>query len=299
MENIFKVAILQLNAINNMDNSLKKGLIACRKAKELGADIAVFPEMWNIGYEMPENDEDLGDWINKSIYENNNYLLMFKKLAKELNMAISITFLEKTKDLPKNSVIIYDRFGNKILKYSKVHTVDFKMEKYMTPGNDFYVGELDYAKGKLSIGSMICYDREFPESSRILMIKGAEIILVPNACFMSKIRLEQLKIRAYENMVGIVTVNYTDYGGRSSAFSPIVRDENKKELNSEILIMDENESIQIVEFNMDEIRNYREHGTWGDSYRKPFLYEYISQEHVKEPFIRMDARRNTKKYIEQ
>lgn len=299
MENIFKVAILQLNAINNMDNSLKKGLIACRKAKELGADIAVFPEMWNIGYEMPENDEDLGDWINKSIYENNNYLLTFKKLAKELNMAISITFLEKTKDLPKNSVIIYDRFGNKILKYSKVHTVDFKMEKYMTPGNDFYVGELDYVKGKLNIGSMICYDREFPESSRILMIKGAEIILVPNACFMSKIRLEQLKIRAYENMVGIVTVNYTDYGGRSSAFSPIVRDENKKELNSEILIMDENESIQIVEFNMDEIRNYREHGTWGDAYRKPFLYEYISQEHVKEPFIRMDARRNTKKYIEQ
>lgn len=299
MENIFKVAILQLNAINNMDNSLKKGIIACRKAKELGADIAVFPEMWNIGYEMPENDEDLGDWINKSIYENNNYLLTFKKLAKELNMAISITFLEKTKDLPKNSVIIYDRFGNKILKYSKVHTVDFKMEKYMTPGNDFYVGELDYVKGKLSIGSMICYDREFPESSRILMIKGAEIILVPNACFMSKIRLEQLKIRAYENMVGIVTVNYTDYGGRSSAFSPIVRDENKKELNSEILIMDENESIQIVEFNMDEIRNYREHGTWGDAYRKPFLYEYISQEHVKEPFIRMDARRNTKKYIEQ
>lgn len=299
MENIFKVAILQLNAINNMDNSLKKGIIACRKAKELGADIAVFPEMWNIGYEMPENDEDLGDWINKSIYENNNYLLTFKKLAKELNMAISITFLEKTKDLPKNSVIIYDRFGNKILKYSKVHTVDFKMEKYMTPGNDFYVGELDYVKGKLNIGSMICYDREFPESSRILMIKGAEIILVPNACFMSKIRLEQLKIRAYENMVGIVTVNYTDYGGRSSAFRPIVRDENKKELNSEILIMDKNESIQIVEFNMDEIRNYREHGTWGDSYRKPFLYEYISQEHVKEPFIRMDARRNTKKYIEQ
>ena len=157
----------------------------------------------------------------------------------------------------------------------------------------------NFGNGKLNIGSMICYDREFPESSRILMIKGAEIILVPNACFMSKIRLEQLKIRAYENMVGIVTVNYTDYGGRSSAFSPIVRDENKKELNSEILIMDENESIQIVEFNMDEIRNYREHGIWGDSYRKPFLYEYISQEHVKEPFIRMDARRNTKKYIEQ
>ena len=108
-----------------------------------------------------------------------------------------------------------------------------------------------------------------------------------------------MKEKMFAGYPDVVTVNYTDYGGRSSAFSPIVRDENKKELNSEILIMDKNESIQIVEFNMDEIRNYREHGTWGDSYRKPFLYEYISQEHVKEPFIRMDARRNTKKYIEQ
>lgn len=42
MENIFKVAILQLNAINNMDNSLKNGIIACRKAKELGARYSSF-----------------------------------------------------------------------------------------------------------------------------------------------------------------------------------------------------------------------------------------------------------------
>ena len=40
---------------------------------------------------------------------------------------------------------------------------------------------------------MICYDRDFPESARILILKGAEIILVPNACRMTKIRLEQPK----------------------------------------------------------------------------------------------------------
>lgn len=243
---------------------------------------------------MPNNNENLNIWIQKSISENSNYLLTIKELAKELNMAIAITFLEKTEDLPKNSVIIYDRFGNKILKYSKVHTVDFKMEKYTNPGNDFYVEKLDYGKGNVNIGSMICFDREFPESARILMLKGAEIVLVPNACFMSKIRLEQLKVRAYENMIGIVTVNYCNHGGKSSAFSPIVRDENKKEIDSEILIMDERESIQIVEFDLNEIRNYRKRETFGDAYRKPLLYGYISEEHVKEPFIRKDSRRNSK-----
>lgn len=291
MNNDFKVAILQLDAINNLNESLIKGIDACKKAKEMGADIAVFPEMWNIGYEMPKNKENLNVWMERAIKENSEYIIKFKKLAKKLNMAIAITFLEKTNNLPRNSIIIYDRFGNKILKYSKVHTVDFKIERYTEPGTDFYVGELDYERGKVKIGSMICFDREFPECARILMIKGAEIILVPNACFMSKIRLDQLKVRAYENMVGIVTINYSNNGGKSSAFSPIVRDKNKNELNNKILVMDEKENIQIVKFNLNDIRDYRKRETLGDAYRKPLLYKYLSEEHIKEPFIREDSRR--------
>ncbi len=294
MSNNFKGAILQLDSINDQTESLIKGIEACKKAKKMGADIAVFPEMWNVGYEMPNSAEDIEGWIQKSISENSDYILKFKELAKELNMAIAITFLEKTNDLPKNSIIIYDRFGNKILKYSKVHTVDFKMERYTQPGTDFYVGELDYERGKVNIGSMICFDRAFPESARILMLKGAEIILVPNACFMAKIRLEQLKVRAYENMVGIVTINYSNHGGKSSAFSPIVIDNNKNEIDSQILVMDEKEDIRIVKFNLNEIRDYRKRETLGDAYRKPLLYNYLSEEHVKEPFIRQDSRRNLK-----
>lgn len=294
MDNNFKVAILQLNAVNDSNKNLIKGIEACKKAKQLGADIAVFPEMWNIGYEMPTGNEDISIWKQKSITEDSDYLLKFKELAKELNMAIAITFLEKTKNLPKNSIIIYDRFGNKILKYSKVHTVDFKMEKYTEPGTDFYVEELDYGRGKVNIGSMICYDREFPESARILMLKGAEIILVPNACYMQKIRLEQLKVRAYENMVGIVTVNYANYGGKSSAYSPIVRDINKNELNSEILVMNDKEDIKIAQFNMNEVRQYRSRETLGNAYRKPYAYKQLIEDNVREPFIREDSRRNYK-----
>ena len=294
MDNNFKVAILQLNAVNDSNKNLITGIEACKKAKQLGADIAVFPEMWNIGYEMPTGNEDISIWKQKSITEDSDYLLKFKELAKELNMAIAITFLEKTRNLPKNSIIIYDRFGNKILKYSKVHTVDFKMEKYTEPGTDFYVEELDYGRGKVNIGSMICYDREFPESARILMLNGAEIILVPNACYMQKIRLEQLKVRAYENMVGIVTVNYANYGGKSSAYSPIVRDINKNELNSEILVMKDKEDIKIAQFNMNEIREYRRRETLGDAYRKPYAYKQLIEDNVQEPFIREDSRRNYK-----
>lgn len=275
MNDIFKIAILQLNAINDLNKSLEKGIEVCKRAKKLGADLAVFPEMWNNGYEMPNDAKNIKVWMKKAISESSIYLLKFKELAKELNMGIAITFLEKTSGLPQNTVIIYDRFGNNILKYSKVHTVDFKMEKYTKPGTDFYVGELDYEGGKVTIGSLICFDREFPESARILMLKGAEILLIPNACFMSKIRLEQLKVRAYENMVGIVTVNYANEGGRSSAFSPIVRDKDKNEIESEILVMDNKENIQIVQFDLKKIREYRKRETLGDAYRKPSVYRFI------------------------
>ena len=54
---------------------------------------------------------------------------------------------------------------------------------------------------------MICYDREYPESARILMLKGAEVILVPNDCGSMQPRIRALSTRAYENMVAVAMAN--------------------------------------------------------------------------------------------
>ena len=99
--------------------------------------------------------------------------------------------------------MLFDRYGERRLVYAKVHTCDFGAERNLTPGDDFYVTDLDTACGIVKVGAMICYDREFPESARILMLKGAELILVPNACPMEINRLAQLRGRAYENMTAI------------------------------------------------------------------------------------------------
>jgi len=45
-----KIAMLQLLPEASIEQNLKKGLDACIEAKKLGADIALFPEMWNTGY---------------------------------------------------------------------------------------------------------------------------------------------------------------------------------------------------------------------------------------------------------
>lgn len=302
MEDIFKVAMLQMERSSDINKNIEKGVDFCKKAKEMGADIALFPEMWSNGYEilfrgLLKNQKDLDmtkvkEWQYRAIDDSSEYIKTFTNLARELEMAIAITYLEKNcNGKPKNTVMIIDRKGNSILKYSKVHTVDFKIEFYTEPGKDFRTAILDYGRGTVNLGAMICYDREFPESARILMIKGAEIILVPNACLMTDIRLDQLKVRAYENMLGIVTVNYSNLKGRSSAFSPIVRNVNRVECNSEIVVMNEKEGIGIAEFNLSQIREYRKREFHGDTYRKPYAYKELISNNVQEVFKREDARR--------
>lgn len=142
---------------------------------------------------------------------------------------------------------------------------------------------------------MICYDREFPESARILMLKGAELILVPNACPMEINRLSQLRGRAYENMVGIATCNYPaeqpDCNGHSSAFDGVAYlPELPESRDTCILEAGGEEGIYLAEFDMDMIRKYRKKEVHGNAYRHPKKYHALIKEEIREPFIRSDYR---------
>lgn len=293
MRFLLKVALLQLLPEKTQEAQLKKGMEACRKAKEMGADIALFPEIWNTGYYIAEDMEQLKA---DAVGVESEFVQQFGRLAKELDMAIGITFLEAYEPLPRNSVALFDRHGELKYVYAKVHTCDFGEECRLTAGDDFYVVDLDTAQGNVKVGSMICYDREFPESARILMLKGAEIILVPNACPMEINRISQLRGRAYENMVGIATVNYPkgqpDCNGHSTAFDGVVYlPELAGSRDTLILEASEEEGIYLAEFDMDMIRDYRSREVHGNCYRHPKKYGILVEEKIEEPFIRADYRR--------
>jgi len=201
-----KIALLQIAPCETLQENLEKGISACRQASALGADLVLFPEMWSNGYRI--YDRPVDEWRAEAIPANGGFIRAFGQLAKELGLAICITLLEEYEGGPRNSCILFDRHGEQTLAYAKVHTCDFDVERNLTPGEDFYTATLDTACGVVNVGAMICYDREFPESARILMLKGAELILVPNACPMEINRLSQLRTRAFENMLAIATCNY-------------------------------------------------------------------------------------------
>jgi predicted amidohydrolase len=287
--NDLNVALLQLLPKGSQEENLRKGLDYCEKAKQMGADIALFPEMWNIGYGLtPDRQEtDKG-----AIGLDSDFILRFRELAGELRMAIGITFLEKYDPSPRNSLAVIDRHGGVVLHYAKVHTCVFDLtERQLTAGDDFYTADLDTEGGTVRIGAMICYDREFPESARILMLKGAEIILVPNACPMEINRLSQLRARAYENMAGVATVNYPygqpDCNGHSSAFDGIAyRPGDGGSRDTLIVEAGEAEGIYMARFPMDELRDYRRREVHGDAYRRPEKYFALVSGEKAEPFIR-------------
>jgi predicted amidohydrolase len=273
------VALLQIEAAGrDQAENLARGEAACRRAAAMGADIALFPEMWNIGYAL---DAGLfGDPERRragAVSPDGPFLTHFRRLAAELGLAIAVTFLEEWPEAPRNSVTLIDRHGESVLTYAKVHTCVFdEPEGFLTPGGDFPVALLDTAAGPVRVGAMICFDREFPETARILALNGAELILVPNACPMEENRTGQLRARAFENMVAVALANYPsthdDCDGHSVAFHPCVCGEDEVSRDTLVVRAGEGEEIVLARFDLDELRGWRRREVWGGTYRRPSLY---------------------------
>lgn len=294
-----KIALLQIAPAGSLKNNQEKGMAACRRAKEMGADIALFPEMWSNGYGI--YNRPVEEWTAEAVPVQGEFVRAFGKLAEELQMAIGITLLEKVETGPRNTLVLFDRFGKQVFTYAKVHTCDFDVERNLTPGEEFCVEELDTACGMVKVGSMICYDREFPESARILMLKGAELILVPNACPMEINRLSQLRARAFENMTAIATCNYPasvpDCNGGSSVFDGMAYlPEMETSRDTCILMAGKEEGIFLAALDLGKLREYRRTEMMGNTFRRPDLYGMLVKEGVEEPFIR-DGYRGKKERI--
>jgi predicted amidohydrolase len=299
------VALLQLRSPGaDPELALREGERACREAAARGADVALFPELWQIGYALRDDADAARDWYSELAQAPDGpFVEHFRRLAQELKLAIVVTYLERSKGQPRNAATLIDRRGRPVLTYAKVHTCDFSREAAFEPGGEFPTAELELEDDSVRVGLMICYDREFPESARALMLGGAEIILTPNACPLDEERIGQFRARAFENMVGVATANYAaphssrpsgpeECGGHSVAFSGIVYGGSDGRAQEHKLVEgEEDEGIFLATFDLDTLRRYREHQTWGDAYRKPRAYGALVANEPAPVFRRDDSRR--------
>ncbi len=275
---IFKVAVLQKRSLSKeMSKNIKTIISNMEYAAENNADILLLPECFITGYELPiENKNALTD--------DSELIKMLCTAAKQLQIGVVATAFTQGRTKPQNSAFVIDKGGKVLIKYSKVHTCDFADEKCLESGNEFKVCDFHGIK----IGIMICYDREYPESARILMLKGAEIILVPNDCGAMSPRVQALSTRAYENMTGIVMSNPNGKNqGNSCAFSPICWDRNGVCVDNTIFLADEmTEGLYYASFDMEKLRSYRKREMMGNTFRKVKAYGDLLSGNIDYPFVR-------------
>ena len=274
-----RVALLQMSSAGaDIEANAAKGEDFCRRAAAQGADIALFPEMWSIGYAGYQSGEERAraEWLKLAVPRDGAFVNRFRLLARELRMAIAITYLEAHPKLPRNSMTLVGADGADIFTYAKVHTCAWDTpEESLTAGNEFCVGQVPVRGDIARVGAMICFDREFPESARMLMLKGAEVILTPNACELNDleagigdVRIAQFRSRAFENAVGVAMTNYAapQLDGLSVAF----------DVDGKALVQaGAEEGVFIAEFDLRRIRQWRRIER-SNIWRRPEIYGAMS-----------------------
>ncbi|MBU5674424.1 carbon-nitrogen family hydrolase [Paenibacillus brevis] len=134
-------------------------------------DIIVLPEMWNTGYAMDrltalaERDERCG--IRRRMSE---------LAARHQVQIVAGSIAEQRNGKLYNTMYAYNRKGEEIASYSKIHLFRLMEEdKYLEQGKALGRFELE----GLSCGGAICYDIRFPELSRSLALQGVHTMFVP------------------------------------------------------------------------------------------------------------------------
>lgn len=265
--NLIKIALCQMNVVDNKEENIKKAIGMIKDSKKQGADLAVLPEMFNCPYEN-EKFIEYGEELEKS-----QTLKKIAETAKEENIhilagsipEIEMSSLEDGKEEKSiyNTSVLFDNHGKILGKHRKMHLFDidvkgkiyFKESDTLSAGSDFTVIETELAK----IGIGICYDIRFVELSRIMTLNGAKILIFPGAFNLTTgpAHWEILfKSRALDNQVYTIGVapaldksaNYNSFG-HSIAVNPW--GEVIEELGFD-------EDLKIVEIDLDEIERIRE-----------------------------------------
>ena len=221
--NPYEIALIQMDCkFLDIKANTEKAITNIRKAAKHGSKLICLPEGMNTGY----LGTHISDMMRSAETINGETVKTIKALAKELDVFISLPIICNKGNSTENISILIDDDGEIVGTYSKTHPVGDE-QKYFTRGTQYPVWETKLGK----IACVICYDICFPETTRLLALKGAEVILVPSAWRASHYFKEwwdtNLACRAVDNLLYIAAANRTGisgdekFAGKTQLCSPI------------------------------------------------------------------------------
>ncbi|MFQ5561887.1 MAG: carbon-nitrogen hydrolase family protein, partial [Nitrospinota bacterium] len=136
-----------------------------------------------------------------------NYISKLQSIASLHSISVVFGTLVKAGQRAYNAVIWLE--GDQLFRYNKTHV---HWTENFIPGDDFPVFESELTKA----GALSCFDLGFPEASRSLVLKGAEIIVAPSLvpADFKDINKKRVVARALDNQIFVIYCNYAG-GGHS------------------------------------------------------------------------------------
>ena len=224
-----KAALVQMQVQPKTCDSLALAESFIKKASAAGADLVLLPEMFC----CPDQNKNFPLYAQR---EGEEIWLELSRMAREQNLILAAGSVPERDEDGKiyNTAYVFDRQGNQIAKHRKMHLFDidvsggqsFRESDTLTAGNSITTFDTEFGV----MGLCICYDFRFPELSRLMVERGAKVILVPAAFNMTTgpAHWEILfRTRALDNQVFTLgaapardpSSGYTSYGN-SIAVSP-------------------------------------------------------------------------------
>ena len=264
-----KVAIVQFSMLDNYEKCIEKADEYIKTASKNGVDLLLLPELFEGLYFCQIENYDF--FSKAEEVKDSKTLKHFQEMAKEYKIVLPISFFEKSGNCYFNSLVMIDKDGTIVDLYRKSHipTGECYEEKfYFTPGD---TGFKVFKTKAGNIGVGICWDQWFPETARILALKGAEILLFPTAIGSEPVLPKDSKSHWQNvmkghaaanimpvlaaNRVGVETMGKSSMKFYGSSFIADQHGDFVTEMNRE------EEGIRFAEFDLSEIA--KERFGWG------------------------------------
>lgn len=242
------ISLAQLDLkLGDPENNILKAQKAVHQASKQGADFVLLPELWASGFDLNHARE-----YASSLDEG--WFARMRSMAVDLGIGVGGSMIEEDQGNYYNSFVLYDKSGDLLGSYRKIHLFQKLNEHiHFKGGNKVVVVDSPWGK----IGLAICYDLRFPEIFRTCAVEGAELILL--VAEWPRQRIEHWKIllqaRAIENQCFIAAVNKSGtsmgaaLGGNSALINP---------MGEFLTLGGENEELLQATFDLDEVSKIRD-----------------------------------------
>lgn len=263
-----RVAAVQFRASRDKSENLKKVLSYIDEASK-NAELIVFPECV-MCYPLPrEGFTEIAEPLD------GEFIKSLLNAAKEHHVNIVFNTWETCREVASkvyDTSIFISSNGEIKSIYRKTHLFDafkFRESYFIKPGDEF-AGPV--ALSGFNVGMLICYDVRFPETARILAVKGCNVICVSAAWYSGLLKeehwLTMIRARAIENGVYIIAANQSGptFCGRSVIIDPFG-----------VILADAGDMEKVIygELEFERLKNVREMLPLIDQ-RRPNLYRDLT-----------------------